>query len=123
MSLLLGPCVQSVVWKEANVTLDMVPLAEDVNERFVKETTKARRDEQDKIVGLDRDSARYAELVGQHCIKGWHGVVDEKGKPVPFSEEAVARAMRIGPFQAFVFARVRGLELWLNKETEAAGNA
>ena len=119
--LVLGARIQEVKWQAADITLQLIPLASDVDQRFVEQTTHEVRDEEGKLVALKRDPAAYAKLVGRHCIKGWTGkVVDPEGHPVEFSAEAIDEFMMIEPAQEFVFSRVKSLAMHLHEERAAA---
>lgn len=118
--LILGAAKRTVAWKEAGITLDLVPLDEDVNNRLFEQTTQRVTNDAGQVVDVKRDTERYAQRVGQHCIQGWTGVGARDGSPVECTPEHIAQFMLIEPAQAFVFARVRGLELHLHQEVDAA---
>lgn len=120
--LVLGGRKQTAKWDEAGVELDLVPLTADKDQEFVEQTITEVRDGDGKLVTIRRDHARYAQLVGRHCIQGWRGVVDEAGNAVECTPESIDRFMLIDQAQAFVFSRVKGLAIHLAEEVEAGKN-
>ncbi len=121
--LVLGGVKQRVEWSDAGVWLDLVPLPEDADQRYIEQTMTEVRDDDGKLTNIHRDTARYAQLVGRHCIKDWGGVVDADGQPVACTPEAIDDLMRISQAQEFVFSRVKGLALYRRQEIDDAGNA
>ena len=119
--LVLGGVKQRVHWQEAGIWLDLVPLPDDVDQRLAQETMTEHRDDEGRLVRIERDATRYAQLVGRHCIKAWGGVVDANGNEVPCSPEAIDEFMRIAPAQDFVFQRIKGLALYRAQELDKAG--
>ncbi len=116
--LILGAPKQEVKWVEAGVTLELIPMTEDIDQRFIRETLSEVRDDNGKLVDIKRDVVKYAQLVGRHCIKGWSGVVNAEGGPIPCRPEAIDQFMVIDPAQAFVFSKVNGLALHIAKEVD-----
>ena len=121
--LVLDAIVRECEWKAAGITLGISPLPENVDQRFIQETTKQFTDAAGRVIRAERDTATYAQKVGNHCIKSWTGVVNNQGDPVTLTPEAVDQFMLIEPAQQFVFARVKSLKMYLYEETQAAGNA
>jgi hypothetical protein len=120
--LMLGAPPQEAKWPEAGIALDLIPLPEDKDQEFVAATITEVRDDNDKLINIKRDTPRYAQLVGNYCIKGWRGVVDAKKKPLKCTEKNINDFMLIDVAQAFVFSKVKGLALRVIKETEEAKN-
>ena len=110
----------SVIWAAAGITLELLPLTEDVDAELVAETTVYSTEEGQPRV--KRDTAAYAQGIGRHCIKGWTGVVDEKGKPVLCIPAAIDEFMLIEPAQDFVISKVKGLELHLAEQVGEGKN-
>ncbi|MDH4274620.1 MAG: hypothetical protein OEW08_06250 [Gammaproteobacteria bacterium] len=119
--LVLGAIKRTVKWLQAGMELDLSPLPEDVNERLLRETTFHEIDTDGKPK-VRRDVARYAQLVGRACIKGWQGAVDPQGALVACTPEAIDQFMLIGPAQDFVFSQVRSLALYVDAEIADAKN-
>lgn len=124
---MLGPPIQTIQWTAAKIALDLIPLPEDVDRQYIKDTIKEIRDENGKVIDVERDVNRYAQLVGRHCIKGWSGlgeddpgVVDANKKPIACTPDAIDQFMLIGPAQNFVFEQVKSLALYLIEEKENA---
>ena len=124
---MLGPPVQAIEWTAAKIVLDLIPLPENVDRQFIKETLKEIRDEKGKVIDVERDINRYAQLVGRYCIKGWRGldkegpgVVDANKQPIECISDAIDEFMLIGPAQNFVFEKVKGLALHVIEEKEKA---
>ncbi|MDT8382995.1 MAG: hypothetical protein RRB22_01115 [Gammaproteobacteria bacterium] len=118
--LMLGAPPQKKDWPEAGISLDLLPLPEDKDQEFIAATMKEVRDDDGKLVNILRDTARYAQLVGNHCIKGWSGVVDAKKKPLKCTEKNIDSFMLIDKASDFVFASVKGLSLHIVNEAEDA---
>lgn len=118
--LMLGAVKQQVKWEEAGISLDLVPLEQDMDARLIEETITEVRDDAGKLMRIKRDSVAYAEGVGIACIKSWSGVVDDSGNPVPCTVENVRRFMRIEVAQNFVFKKVKSLEMYRRDEVDAA---
>jgi len=118
--LMLGAPAQKVEWPEAGISLNLIPLPEDKDQEFVKETQIEVRDDSGKLINIERDVAKYAQLVGNYCIKSWNGVVDAKKKPLKSTSKNINDFMLIDMASNFVFGKVKGLSLLIAKETEAA---
>lgn len=120
--LVLIPTVQRIDWPEAGMTLDLVPLPESKDQEFVKQTMIEVRGHQGELKRMERDSVKYAELVGNHCIKGWTGVVvdPDSDEEAPCTPENINRLMAIDVAQLFVFNQIKGLSLHIKSEDEEA---
>lgn len=119
----IGVIQQTVKWHEAGMTLDLVPLPEDVDTKFIEETTTRILDDNGRLKDLKRDLDKYAEKVGLYCIKGWSGAVDGEGEnagEVPCNEENIKRFMKIGPAREYIFSKVKSLKIYLVSEAEEA---
>lgn len=121
--LMLGAPKQQIAWNAAGITLELVPLTEDKDQEFIRATLTEIRDKDGKLINVQRDVPRYAQLVGCYCIKGWSGVVNAAREPVPCMPEAIDQFMLIDVAQEFVFSRVKGLALHLAQEVADAKNA
>ncbi|MBI3771469.1 MAG: hypothetical protein HY272_02000 [Gammaproteobacteria bacterium] len=121
--LMLGAPKQEVKWPEAGITLELIPLPEDVDQKLVRETVIEVRDDKGKLTDVKRDVTRYAQLVGKHCIKGWSGVVNAEREPAACTPDAIDQFMLIDVAQTFVFGKVKGLALHLANEVDDAKNA
>jgi len=118
--LMLGAPSQVAKWPQAGIELDLISLPEDKDQEFIAETTTEVRDEEGKLINIKRDIAKYGQLVGNYCIKGWRGVVDRKKKPLRCTEKNINEFMLIGVAQDFVFGKIKGLSLIVIKESQAA---
>lgn len=122
--LALNPPPQRCFWKGSGIYLDLIPLPEDVDQEFIANTTTHVM-KKGRIVRIERDSTKYAQLVGCYCIKRWGGVVgyDSNGD-VPHEVECIDKNinefMRIDVAQAFVFSKIKGLVLHMVKEIKKA---
>lgn len=121
--MLFKPQPRELHWKAAGVYLTLIPLSQDVDQKFIEETTTQLLDEKGRLTGYKRDTAKYAQLVGRECIKGWRGPKDNNKKPVECTPEAIDAFMLIEPAQDFVIEKVKGLELYLAEELDEAKNA
>ena len=117
--LTLGSPRRWVTWDAGGIDLLLSPLTEDRNADFVRECVLLI-DGPDGEPRLERDSARYARMVGAECIHDWRRVLGTDGNPVPHSAERAGELMLIRPAQAFIIEQVRGLSLWLAQEAGAA---
>ena len=93
---------------------------EERDQALVDETTERVIDDNGRVTDVKRDVPRYVQLVGRECIRGWEGVTDEAGNVVDCTPEAIDEFMQIQPAREFVLGKVRGLDLWLRGETDAA---
>jgi len=107
-------------WTAAGITLELEPLTEDFDQLFIEKTTERISNDAGHIVDVKKDVQRYAELVGNHCIKSWTGVSDEHGESVPANEGNINRFMRISLAQQFVFSKIKLLQNHLAEEDAAA---
>ncbi len=121
--LVLGGIKQRVKWPAAGIWLDLVPLPEDKDQAFVQETMTEVRDDDGKLINIQRDATKYAQLVGRYCIKDWGNVVGDGGVEAHCTPENIDDFMLIGEAQEFVFGKVKGLALYRQQEIEDAGNA
>lgn len=121
--LMVGAPKQRVHWDQAGIWLDLVPLTEDRDQAFIRDTLIEVRDDKGALTNVKRDTVRYAQLVGRHCIKDWGGVLNADKQPLECTPEAIDQFMLIDPAQTFVFSRVKGLALHLADEVTAAKNA
>lgn len=117
--LMIGTPQRWITWEEAEIELLLSPLPLDLNADFVRACMQLE-DGPDGKPQLTRDAVRYAELVGSTCIHDWKGVTDANGTPATCNDANKAQFMQIGPAQAFVFGKVRGLSIYVGKETAAA---
>ena len=115
--LILGTPKRDVYWADAGIWLTLIPLPDDVKQRFIQETLVEVRNEKDQLIDMRRDTAEYAKKVGNYCIKAWRGdIVNEQGNVCPCRPDAIDQFMMNGPAQRFVFGQVEGLDLYLKKE-------
>lgn len=120
MSLLLDfDRPRTVIWEQADVTMDIIPLTTDVDMRFVRDSTKEVFDGE-QFKKLDRDVVAYNRMIGQHCIKAWSGVYLDNDTQAECTAENIAKVMRIQSVENFVLGKVFGLEVVLRKEVDKA---
>ena len=105
-------------WKAAGIAITLVPLSTSKKEEFVKQTI-SQKEEDGKIIS-ERNNREFARLVGQHCIKDWSGMCDDKGNEVACNPESIEIAMQIEPFEEFVFQKIHSLEMFVKKEVAEA---
>lgn len=120
--LYLNVGVKTVAWPQAGITLQLAPLYRGDKQRFDAMTSTIDKDEQGRALRVVHDTLRYGQLVGRQCIKGWSGVVDPAGVPVPCTPEAIDHFMSIDPAADFVILQVESLAIHLAEERAAAGN-
>lgn len=114
----------TVIWPDAGITLTLLPLTVSHRQKLADEATETLEPANGRVPAKTKFNAkRYQDLVAEHCIHGWEGVVDADGKPVPCTAETRCQFMEIEAANIFVFMQVQGLGLHLVKEIAAAGNA
>lgn len=112
-----------VSWPEAGVTLTLLPLTVSQRQKLADEATEMLEPAKGRAPAKTKFNAkRYQDLVAEHCIHGWEGVVDADDKPVACTAETQRQFMEIEAANIFVFTQVQGLGLHLVKESAAAGN-
>lgn len=132
MALVLGLMSKWVPWPEAGVELLLAPLSPAKKQELEAKTREMERDAQGAPVGVRRDVARYQQLVGRECVRGWKplvvegkppgkGVIDAGGNPLPYSPEAADLLMTISAAANFVIMEVEGLALHLEADQAEAG--
>lgn len=120
-----------VPWPEAGARLLLSPLALPLRKKLIAEATVQEPDPADakgKKLRQRVDMEKFDELVAQHCVHGWEGIVSQNGEdgaiePLPYSKDAAPALMRIEPANVFIYTKIQGLDLYLVKEMKAAGNA
>lgn len=118
--LILGARKVWTPWKDAGCKLLLSPLPDDVDQRLAEETTEYVFDDNGQIKDVKRDREAYVQGIARECLHGWEDVAYEHGEPVSFSDAAREEFMRIQPAREFVLGKVRGLELYKQRETDAA---
>lgn len=118
--LMLGARKRRVEWKEAGVTLTLLPLGETRDQELAEATTERVMDDNGQLKDLKRDVPEYVRLIGRECIADWDGVCGDDGEPVACTPERIDEFMQIQPARDFVLRKVRGLDLYLGREVEAA---
>lgn len=120
-----------VPWPEAGARLLLSPLTLPLRKKLIAEATVQEPDPTDpkgKKLRARVDVEKFDALVAEHCVHGWEGIVcqaveDGPIEPLAYSQDAAPALMRIDPANAFIYSKIQGLDLYLVKEMQAAGNA
>lgn len=120
MSLLLDfDRPRTVVWEQANATIDIIPLTSEMDMKFTRDTTKEIFNDR-QFKRNEQDTNEYMRLVGQYCIKGWTGIYLQQGSEADCTSENIAKAMRLEAVQNFVLNKVLDLNIVLGEEVVKA---
>lgn len=128
--ILIGAVEKWATWEAVGVSFLLSPLSLEDKQACQAAARVQEKDAGGAVVRTYTSTVRYAQLIGQRCIKDWRpakgkqcALVDARTRqPVPYSPGAIDAVMTMESVADWIVSKVESHTLYVETELEAAGN-